>query len=194
MSRKRRWWMFLAVPGFALLGLLLLGQYLVWYGKRETVRRADAIIVFGARVWPDGKPSPILLARTRKAFELWRRGLAPVIICTGGVGDNPPAESQVEMELLKGWGVPDRAIRAEHQSHSTRENVEFAGKLLKPGERKVIAVSDSFHLWRCARECRRQSLTVYTAPSPGYDELPIQSRLFYAVREAVLMLRSLILD
>jgi uncharacterized SAM-binding protein YcdF (DUF218 family) len=186
--------MLLAVPGLALLGLLMLGQYLVWYGKRDTARRADAIIIFGARVWPGGKPSPILYQRTRKAFELWRSGLAPVIICTGGVGDYPPAESHVEAELLEQWGVPKHAIRTEHESHSTHENVEFAAKLLRPEERRVIAVSDSFHLWRCARECRDKALTVYTAHSIGYDELPAQSRLFYAVREAVLMLRSFIWD
>lgn len=192
MSRKRRLLIFLAVPLVPVLILFLLGQYLIWYGSRDRAQPADAILIFGARVWPGGEPSPILQARTRRAYELWLRGLAPRIICTGGVGDDPPAEAEVQAKLLRGWGVPERAILVENHSTSTRENVEFAAKLLPVDERTIIGVSDAFHLWRCVRECRKQGIIAYSSPSPGFDELPMHSRLYYAFREAVLMLRSLI--
>ena len=44
---------------------------------------ADAIVVMGAAQW-DGRPSPVLQARLDHALDLYRRGLAPLVVVTGG--------------------------------------------------------------------------------------------------------------
>jgi uncharacterized SAM-binding protein YcdF (DUF218 family) len=176
-----------------LAGLATLGLWLVRYGSVDRSQKADAIIVFGARVWPGGQPSPILRARTRTAFELWQKGMAPKIICTGGVGDYPPAESEVSAELLRSWGVPAPDILTETQSTSTQENVEYASELLRPNDRKVLAVSDPFHLWRCRQECRMVGLEAYTAPSTeGWNALSPRAKAYYGVREAALVVRMVL--
>jgi uncharacterized SAM-binding protein YcdF (DUF218 family) len=86
-----------------------------------TVDRADVIVILGAAVWPGGQPSLVLRDRTLRAAELFHQGIAAKIICTGGVGDNPPAEAEVEKRLLVEAGVPDSAIILETASTSTHE-------------------------------------------------------------------------
>jgi len=175
------------------VALVGLGLWLERWGRVERARPSDALVIFGAKVRPDGTASPLLRGRTRHAYELWKRGLAPVIVCTGGVGENPPAESVLEARLLESWGVPSSAILREERSTSTRENALFAAKLLHPGA-SVIGVSDPFHLFRCRRDLQLAGLRASTSPSlEQWDALPFPSRLFYCVREVVSLLRDFVL-
>lgn len=169
------------------------GTFLVAWGSRDRAQKADAIVVFGARVAPNGAASPILRARTRHAFALWEKKLAPVIVCTGGVGTYPPAEAVVQKRLLLGWGVPASAVLVDDASTSTRENARNAAQLLPRGAR-VIAVSEAFHLWRCRRDCARFGLRATTSPeTAGGRALSVWGRAFYAAREAVLVTRDFFL-
>ncbi len=189
----------LLIAGVVLLAPIIyigaLGYWLQNWGARDRApktQRADAIMIFGSGVKSDGRASLTLRARTRHAYELWKRGLAPKILCTGGVGTYPPAESLVQEQLLIGWGVPASAIIKEEQSTSTWENAKFGAPLLPPGA-QVIAVSDPYHLWRCARDCAAFGLTAYPSPATAaWRQLPARRRAFFCVREAALVSRDLI--
>ncbi|MBW3636903.1 MAG: YdcF family protein, partial [Armatimonadetes bacterium] len=162
----------------------VLGAILVSWGTRDRAQKADAIVIFGARVNKSGQASLLLRARTHHAFELWQRGLAPVIVCTGGIGDFPPAEAAAQAALLQKWGVPATAILREETSTSTRENARNAAALLPHGA-KIIAVSQPFHLWRCRRDCARFGLTALSSPEmQGWIVLRPHKRALYALREA----------
>src|SRR2546429_4759708 len=54
----------------------------------EGLKSADVIVVFGAAEYA-GRPSPVFRARLDHAYDLFRRGVAPVIITTGGLGFDP---------------------------------------------------------------------------------------------------------
>ena len=54
--------------------------------RQDQRRPADAIVVLGAAQY-NGKPSPVLRARLDHALSLYREGLAPTIIVTGGIGE-----------------------------------------------------------------------------------------------------------
>lgn len=169
-----------------------LGYWLDSWGRVDRAQKADAILIFGTGVRADGTASVTLRARTRHAYDLWKRGLAPIIVCTGGVGTNPPAESVAQEKLLVGWGVPKSAILKEEKSTSTWENAKFAAPLLPKGA-QVIAVSDPFHLWRCGRNCAAFGLTAYTSPAlSNWTQMPRSGRASLCAREAVLVTRDLI--
>ncbi|HEX8465361.1 MAG TPA: YdcF family protein [Abditibacterium sp.] len=190
-TKRRRRIAFLLL--LAPLYLATVGAFLVMWGSRDRAQNADAILIFGARVAPSGQASPILRARTRHAFELWQRGLAPKIVCTGGRGTYPPAEAEVQKQLLRGWGVPEEAILVDDESTSTRENARNAASLLPPDSR-VIAVSEPFHLWRCRRDCQKVGLVAFPSPEiEGWKALRGVSRAYYALREAILVTRDLFL-
>ena len=175
-----------------LIYLSALGFWLQSWGTPDRAQKADAIMIFGSGVRADGTASPTLRARTRHAYELWKRGLAPKILCTGGMGTYPPAESLVQEELLLGWGVPASAILKEEKSTSTWENAKFGAPLL-PANSSVIAVSDPYHLWRCARDCKAFGLTAYPSPAlAAWLQLQPRRRAFFCAREAALVSRDLI--
>ncbi len=62
---------------------------------------ADAIVVFGAAEYV-GRPSPVYRARLDHAYCAVQRGLAPVMITTGGAGKDPQfSEGQVGRDYLE---------------------------------------------------------------------------------------------
>src|SRR3569833_3689897 len=75
----------------SLLGLLMFGSWVMsligvlFWERRDMARPAAAIVVLGAAQY-DATPSPVLRARLDHAIDLFRRGLAPRIIFTGGGG------------------------------------------------------------------------------------------------------------
>ena len=54
--------------------------------RHDEARQADVILVLGAAEYR-GRPSPVLRARLDHAFDLYKRGLAPRIMTTGGAGE-----------------------------------------------------------------------------------------------------------
>ena len=124
------------------------------YGRRGVQGRWDVIMVAGCRVMADGRPSPALEARVRRAVELYDEGRAPLIVMTGGVGDNAPSEARASMRLAVSLGVPADAIVLEERSTSTDENARFARDALQESEVDVgrtLVVTSAYHVLRCER-------------------------------------------
>ena len=137
----------------------------------------DAIVVAGCKVRPDGSPSRALARRTAAATQLWRRGLAPQIIFTGGLGDHPPTEAAVAAAHARSLGVPAEAIVEEDRSTSTEENARFAAQVT--GARRVIVVTDSYHVFRSRRVFARHFGEVV-----GHGSVPLYGpRIKGALRE-----------
>jgi uncharacterized SAM-binding protein YcdF (DUF218 family) len=135
-------------------------------GGREEARAADAIVVLGAAQY-DGQLSGVLEARVSHAFELWKRGLAPVIVVTGGKapGDRV-TEAAASADWLLAHGVPDSAIRREVQGRTSWESIAAAARFLKAeGKRRVILVSDPYHALRTRGIAREVGLTPFTSPT-----------------------------
>jgi len=149
-----------------LAGLWLLSLGLViLYEHLDTRKPASAIVVLGAAQY-DGRPSPVLRARVDHAIELWRRGLAPVLVTTGGrgVGDTT-TEAAVERRYAIQHGVPESAILVEPESRSTRESLRNVAGMLERDSRDVILVSDPFHMLRLSILAHRFGLRPRTSPT-----------------------------
>jgi uncharacterized SAM-binding protein YcdF (DUF218 family) len=147
------------------LWLLALGAVIAW-GSRDRARTSDAIVVLGAaQYW--GKPSPVLRARLDHAIGLWRRGLAPLVVLTGGVGvGDTTSEAAVSRKYVLGEGIPDSVILLETSGRTTRESLRSVANMLQArDERRVILVSDPFHMLRLDILARRFGLVPYTSPT-----------------------------
>lgn len=145
--------------------LLSLVSVLVWQ-RKDASRKADAIVVLGAAQW-DGKPSPVLRARVDHAIALWRKGMAPTLVMTGGQapGDTT-SEAAVERRYAMSHGVPGSAIRTEEESRNTSESLRNVAAMLPGESRDVILVSDGFHMLRLSILARRFGLRPQTSPTP----------------------------
>jgi hypothetical protein len=117
---------------------------------------ADAIVVFGAAVWPSG-PSVALRVRTARAAALYAEGRAPLVLCSGGLS-NGQSEAQAMRALLRAQGVPAAAILPDDGGVSTRATIRSIRGFGAGRWTRVIAVSSPYHMERIGREARRQGV------------------------------------
>jgi uncharacterized SAM-binding protein YcdF (DUF218 family) len=151
----------------------------------QELRPADAIVVFGAAQY-DGHPSPVFRARLDHASNLFRRGLAPVIITTGGHAADPNfSEGGVGEEYLMRKGIPESALIAETQASDTAESAERVGVILRTNHmRSCIAVSDAYHVFRIRKLLEHQGIQVRLAPRPESKPRSAWQRSVAVVRES----------
>jgi len=152
--------------------------------NRDESRRADAIVVFGAAEY-SGHPSPIYRARLDHAYTLFKSGLAPLIITTGGAAEDPQfSEGGVGRDYLVARGVPDGAIVAETQSSDTNQSaVRVANILRANGFHTCLAVSDGYHMFRVKQMLEREGVVVYASPRPNSHLLSPWQRARVKLRE-----------
>jgi uncharacterized SAM-binding protein YcdF (DUF218 family) len=152
----------------------------------DEARPVDAIVVFGAAEY-SGHPSPIFRARLDHAHQLFERGLAPLIITTGGSGrDARFSEGEVGREYLSRLGVPDVNLIAETQAGDTDQSAQRVAVILEANELKTaLLVSDAYHLYRARRMMEREGITVYISPRPGSIPKTLWGRWLAALREAL---------
>lgn len=138
-----------------------------WYAGQDQAAPADAICVFGAAEY-DGRPSPVFRARLDHALELYRRGIAPLIITLGGPGGDAYTEGSVGEKYLVGRGVPEQDIIAETYSTDTEESARRVAVIARAnGLRRLVIVSDGTHLFRIHAICAADGLNVLTSPRPS---------------------------
>lgn len=97
---------------------------------------------------PEGQPTAHILFGTNQvqpvniAAERYHRGLAPLIIGTGGVNrHNGIVEGRTFHRLLLDRGVPDDVIRYEDRSINTWQNVELALPFLREALTAGLAIT-----------------------------------------------------
>lgn len=142
--------------------------YIVWVGQRDDAAPADAIIVLGAAAY-DAKPSPVFEERIRHGIDLYKRGLAPTLIFTGGYGGTGArfSESQVARRYALRQGVPEKAILIESLSRNTHENLRQARMLMQQHKlHTVIIVSDPLHMARALRISHDLGIRSIGSPTP----------------------------
>jgi uncharacterized SAM-binding protein YcdF (DUF218 family) len=109
---------------------------------------ADAIVVLGAPVGPDGRLGPVLEERVRAGVALWAAGRAPRLCLSGGLAQGAREREAVAMaRFARTLGVPGDALVVEDQSATTRENAFFVARALGT-EARIWLVSQPFHLRR----------------------------------------------
>jgi uncharacterized SAM-binding protein YcdF (DUF218 family) len=134
---------------------------------KQELHSADAIIVFGAAQY-DGRPSPVFRARLDHANELFRQGLAPVVITTGGSAADPKfSEGGVGHDYLMRKGIPESALIAETQANDTAESAERVAAIMRANHmNSCLAVSDAYHMFRIRMLLMHQGLHVFLVPRP----------------------------
>ncbi|MBB4637970.1 ElyC/SanA/YdcF family protein [Longimicrobium terrae] len=117
---------------------------------------ADAIVVLGGGVLPDGTLPVVGRTRVQRAVELYRRNIAPRIIFSGRCGlmdDDPPVTEAAAMgALAREMKVPAEAILLEEEAKDTLGNAYFVREqFLEPnGWTSIRVVTSDFHMSRAA--------------------------------------------
>ncbi len=150
--------------------------------------KAQAIVVLGARVLPNGHAAPALQRRAERAAELYRAGRAPLLFFSGGSAGTQPSEASIARDIAVSLGVPAEVCVLEDKSHSTAENAALTVPLLKErGITDVLLVSDGYHLMRA--QAHFAALGVTAHPVASGRELDTAGRMYWTLREVAALLR-----
>ncbi len=151
----------------ATLGVAAYATYRIWaQGYTDEARPADAIVVLGAAQY-DGTPSPVFRSRIDHAIDLYRGGVAPWFVVTGGsaTGDTT-TEAAAARAYAISRGVPVEAIMGENQGTNTLGSLRALKDLFdRNGIRSAIFVSDRGHMLRVIRLATDLGIDAYGSPA-----------------------------
>src|SRR3990172_8779662 len=144
------------------------------YLPQEVYPPVDAIVILGGGTMSLEYPRPTVEIngagdRVLYGGQLFRQGLAPLIVVTGGNlpwSDNISDPAQDMRELLVEMGVPTEAILVEGDSDNTYENAVLTRELLEPlGIDSILLVTSAMHMPRSVPLFEKQGFDVIPAPT-----------------------------
>jgi SanA protein len=120
---------------------------------------AQAAIVPGAQVRPDGTMSLMLADRVQRTVDLWNAGKVDRILVSGDHGSWRYDEPDTMREALMAAGVPGRVIFTDHAGFNTRATMVRAKRIFDV--QSAIVVTQGFHIDRA----------LYLAKSAGISDV-----------------------
>ncbi len=151
---------------FVMCGLLFPVAQMVCFGMTDYRRPADVAVVFGAKVHANGDLSSILEERVRTGCELYHSGLAKHVVFSGGPGVGAVHETEGMRRRALELGVPVAAITLDRDGWDTDLTAINTLRLARQrGWKRVLAVSQFFHLPRIKLAYHRHGSEVHTVPA-----------------------------
>jgi len=149
-----------------LLSLGMLCCQIYRQAQADEATEADVIIVLGAAQW-GGQPSPVLRARLDHAICLYKKGYAPALILTGGVGEGEVlSEAEVAKEYVLKYSIPESAIFMEQEGRISLQSIRAAKQIMdRQGMNSAILVSDPFHMMRILKMAKDMGIEAYGSPT-----------------------------
>lgn len=122
---------------------------------------ADVIVVLSGGRYNDGSLNDAAVERTVTGVRLYRQGLAPHLLFTGGPCCGRSASSRMA-SLAAELGVPRSAILLEEESLRTSESARYSAELLRSsGMQSAILVTSSLHMLRAQLAFKAAGLSVH---------------------------------
>lgn len=183
-------WLFIVLTPAILLGPRLFTSL---YARPLTFTIDNApqrptAIVFGAGLWRDGSPTPVLRDRVATAARLYQDGKVQQLIMSGGFTsagyDEPEAMRRFALEL----GVPDEAIVLDKAGQRTYDTCYRAAHVF--GVSQAILVTQGFHLPRAVYLCNSLGLPAVGVAS-DLRQYRHRSVMYWNIREIPATLAAL---
>lgn len=145
--------------------------YIVLDGLYDNGRNADAAVVLGSKVNPDGTLSARLHARLQQGLLLYKQKRVKKIIVSGGFGREGFYEADKMREFLLAQGVPDEDIFVDNQGSDTEKTAENSLAIMQANNlHSLISVSQYFHQTRVKMLFRKAGFDDISSSSPYFFE------------------------
>ena len=186
-----RWMGGLAVLAFALSAFTPLWNVIGGYvAPRPDLRPADAIVVLGAGMLPDGSLGNESLRRTMHGLELYKRGLAPILVLSGPPYQrfSSPSEAEVRKQIAMRMEIPaDRILVVSNVLTTRDESQEISAALGKLHAKTVLLVTEPLHMPRAVGLFQRAGLETFAAPSDNFPQIAVSPEARLLLMWRVLM-------
>lgn len=123
----------------------------------------DCILVLGCMVHSDGSPSHMLEDRIKRGIELYELEAAPKLLMSGDHGQVNYDEVATMKRIATEAGVPSEDVFMDHAGFSTYESMYRARDIFQA--KKIIIVSQEYHLYRAVYIARQLGLDAYGVSS-----------------------------
>lgn len=146
-------------------------------GSLDAVPHAQAALVLGAQVKPNGTPSAMLADRIEAAAELYHAGKVDKLLLSGDHGRWAYDEVGTMRRELLARGIPAPDLFTDHAGFDTWDSAQRARRVF--GVRSAIVVTQRFHLARALYAAHRAGLdaTGYAADRRSYGRVMGRLRL-----------------
>lgn len=163
---------------FILSGLMIVGD-----GLSDQIKKSDVAIILGSKVNADGSVSARLAARLNKGIELYKKGVFPYIIVSGGVGTNGLDQATIMKAYLVAHQIPANVIIADNKGKNTQATAGNSVVLMRNYNFKnVLLISQYYHISRARLAFKHCGITPVATAHANFFEL----RDFYSTgREVV---------
>jgi vancomycin permeability regulator SanA len=169
-KKTKRVLLFTALP--IVLAFTLAATLIVADGLTDDIHAADVAIVPGNTVEKDGRPSARLQARLDQTVALYRQGLFPDVIVSGGVGREGFDEAEVMKRYLVEKGVPEGHVHVDSGGATTYLTARNATRIMREhGWQSAMVVSQYFHVPRMRLALKRSGITPVFSAHAKYFEL-----------------------
>ena len=149
------------------------------------VSSAQAALVLGAYVFPDGRPSTMVEDRLLAAFELYQAGKVKKILLSGDHGTVEYDEVNAMRRFLEEKGVPAADIFLDHAGFDTYDSMYRARDVFQV--RSAVVVTQGFHLPRAVWLARRMGLD---AEGVVADRWVYAGARYYEAREVLARVKA----
>ncbi len=131
--------------------------------SQSDLPHAQTVIVLGAGLLSNGKPSGVLKDRLEIAIALYNGGKVEKILVTGDNSRLSYNEVNPSRDYLLIRGIPDKDIFLDHAGFDTYSSMYRAQEVFLVDT--AIIVTQSFHLPRAVFTARRLGITAYGTPA-----------------------------
>ena len=146
----------------------------------------DCVLVLGCGVWGD-RPSHMLEDRLLVGIELCKNGASEKLLMSGDHGRDEYDEVNVMKKFATDRGLASEDVFMDHAGFSTYESMYRARDIFKA--KKVLIVTQEYHLYRAIVVARRLGLDAYGVTSDLRD---YGGQIFRDIREILARNKDLV--
>lgn len=154
----------------------IIGQHVVV--QPAAAAPAAAIVVLGAGQLGRALLSDESMLRLIHGIELYKSGLAPIIVLSGAAdSDSSSSEVSLRAKLAVTMGIPPDAILREGTANTTREeSLHISATLRQRHANSILLVTDSLHMRRAMYVFERTGLRVQPSISADYPSAVVSAK------------------
>jgi len=153
-----------------------------WLFNPQEAPSGQVAIVFGAGLWRDGTPSPVLRDRIATAAGLYFNGKVEKLLMSGSITSSGYSEPGSMRDYALRLGIPDEDIILDYAGRRTYDTCYRARHIFEIDS--AILVTQAFHLPRALYTCNQMGVSV-TGVAADMRQYRRSAQSFWNLRETV---------